>query len=118
MTKEEVVNILDEYTTAGTHTLGTLDIEAFKLASEWLKQTTWVCVSDRLPKNYEKVLVCGNSLIVAAQYIDGVFETSNDNLYGIVGNQLLPGAKSFDVVAWMPLPQIHPLAMDVEGDAV
>lgn len=57
-------------------------------------------VKENLPQNYEDVIAIGDGISISAQYINGVFETSNDELYGMLDGEM-EGADSFIVTHWM-----------------
>lgn len=65
----------------------------------------WIPVSEKLPEEYQSVLICGEGIVKCAQLIGGLFECDDMDLYGSIDGTTVNGAETFEVVAWMPLPE-------------
>ena len=75
-------------------------VEALDMAIKALEQTTWIPVSERLPKEYADVICCTDAEeVFIASYLgkldDGTECFDDDN------GMMCEG----DVIAWMPLPE-------------
>ena len=79
-------------------------IDACKGAIELLEQTRWIPVSDRLPEESLNSVIGWDAYrerCVFVQYIDGHFQITGSD-------------ESFDIVAWMPLPEPYKAESDEE----
>lgn len=103
MTREEAIDLLSmiefEQAECCLHTwYKSIDDdmkEALDMAIKALEQTRWIPVSERLPEESLNSVIgldAYRERCVFVQYIDGHF-------------QIMGKAESFDIIAWMPLPQ-------------
>lgn len=59
-------------------------------------------VKDKLPEDYQKVIVIGkNGMIQSAQFIKGLFECDDSEMYGTIGDHEVTGAVAFEVEYWI-----------------
>lgn len=77
-------------------------IDACKGAIELLEQTRWIPVSDRLPEEFQRVLVTivnykGNKVVRVAEYYSQKFQIKENHEQWEVGEKGL--------LAWMTLPE-------------
>lgn len=100
MTKEELRKhcewTCDRYRGAHIKGLSTA-YEEHKLILDLLNQTEWIPVSERLPEEHTRVLVCDRTSVYMANLNDGWWYFSPAEIGMIV--------KQSDISAWMPLPE-------------
>lgn len=67
----------------------------------------WIPCSERLPENYQDVLVSGDGIVKQAQYIDNVFECEDPEIYFMLDDSKIIGCEdtTFMALAWRPLPE-------------
>ena len=60
-------------------------------------------VKEELPQNYEQVIIIGDSIVMSGEFINGLFECDDLDLYGVVNeNDNVDGANVFIVKQWIP----------------
>ena len=84
------------------------ELEAFDMAIEALEQTRWIPVSERLPEDGEEVLCFLESEEMAI-----LFRRNNWGQYEWVDGGFATG--SYDVIAWMPLPEPYKAESEVDS---
>ena len=88
-------------------------LEANDLAIKALEQTSWIPVSERLPKANEYVGNVSKYYLVQNEYGDMLVASYTHSGYWEQIYQLKPIAD--EIVAWMPLPQPYKAESDKEG---
>lgn len=64
-------------------------------------------VKEKLPNNYEDVVMIGDGIVKTGQFINGVFETDDTELYGVMNeNDKVDGADVFVVRKWFSASSI------------
>ena len=59
-------------------------------------------VKDKLPDDYQKVIIIGkNGMVQSAQYIKGLFECDDSEMYGTIGDHEVTDAIAFEVEYWI-----------------
>jgi len=101
MTVEEALKILDTIPTISEQ------VDALEMAIQALEQTRWIPVSERLPEDGEEVLCFLESEEMAV-----LFRRNNWGQYEWVDGGFATG--SYDVIAWMPLPQPYKAESEVK----
>lgn len=65
-------------------------------------------VNDKLPDNYEHVIMIGDEVAKSGQFINGLFETDDNELYGVIGDDdKIDGADTFVVKRWFPASSLY-----------
>lgn len=111
MTNEEAIGFGNMWLEVNEDCKGSSTYTFFELAIKALKQTRWIPVSEKLPKNDEDVLVCYSQGVMEVCYyhIDDTFyptEYANLNETGWFNKN--DDALYFDEpVAWMSLPKSY-----------
>ena len=60
-------------------------------------------VKEKLPQDYEKVIIIGDGIVMSGEFINGLFECDDSDLYGVVNeNDNVDGANVFIVKQWIP----------------
>lgn len=67
----------------------------------------WISCKDRLPENYQDVLVSGDGIVKQAQFINNVFECEDPDFYAVLDDEKVTGHEetTFKAIAWQPLPE-------------
>lgn len=67
----------------------------------------WIACEERLPNNYQDVLVSGEGIVMKAQFINSVFEGEDPDFYAMLTDEKMIGAEdtTFKALAWQPLPE-------------
>lgn len=67
----------------------------------------WISCDDRLPNNYQDVLVSGEGIVMQAQFINGVFEGEDPDFYAMLTDEKMIGSEdtTFKALAWQPMPE-------------
>lgn len=73
---------------------------------EW-PDSKWYPVKEKLPEDYEHVLVSGEKVVKQAQFIKGMFEMEDGEGYATINSDNIdePHFYTFKAIAWMPLPE-------------
>lgn len=72
--------------------------EVKRMAIQALERTRWIPVSERLPKEYDLVLVTEKyGLVDTARFVHNDFTEMDE--------WIVADDETIDVIAWMPLPQ-------------
>ena len=75
-------------------------MEDFQCGAEWqAKQSPWISVEDKLPSLNQKVIVYNGKQVYISH------RTEKD--YAKDANSFLYGLKTYNVVAWMPIPSFN-----------
>ena len=65
-------------------------------------------VKEKLPNNYESVVMIGNGIVRNGQFINGLFETDDTELYGVINeSDKVDGADVFVVKKWFSSSSIE-----------
>lgn len=67
----------------------------------------WIPVTERLPEDYQHVIVSGEKVVKQAQFIRGMFEMEDGEGYATINSDDIdePYFYTFKAIAWMPLPE-------------
>ena len=77
---------------------------------------SWIPVSERLPEDFEYVLVSGTGIVKQAQFIKGLFEADDLGCYATLdGCGVFGSDYTFKATAWMPLPKPYQTKEDIDA---
>lgn len=78
-------------------------------ALEQQEQDRWIPVTERLPEDYQHVLVSGEKVVKQAQFIKGMFEMEDGEGYATTNSSNIeePHFYTFKAIAWRPLPESY-----------
>ena len=71
------------------------------------EQDRWIPCKERLPEDYEHVLVSGEKIVKQGQFIKGMFEMEDGEGYATINSDNIeePHFYTFKAIAWRPLPE-------------